>query len=186
MSALQAEWLSYFTHVETDALRWSGHLPPPASALKQPGASHTAPPQALDAAQSTVHGGQLLVRAKKKFDKLDADGNGVLEGAEIVALSDWLWSMFHPGGVPLTEEAKAEQGAKLMKRLDANGDGVMDFDEFAGWFSRTCESIEQYRQKTSRKAQQKCSAAEEQSTAASNIQVLKNCKYTSKAVYIDW
>ena len=88
---------------------------------------------------------KALQRARKKFNQLDVDGNGVLEGSELQALGDWVWSNFHPGGEPLSEEEKQEQGAKLLDRLDANADGCMSFDEFSGWFEKTCEGIERYR-----------------------------------------
>ena len=78
----------------------------------------------------------MLTKAKKKFNELDADGNGVLEGNELNDLTMWSWAQFHPGGVPLTEEAQTVQSAKLIKKLDTNGDGMMDFDEFSGWFRR--------------------------------------------------
>ena len=84
---------------------------------------------------------KTLVRARKKFDRLDVNGNGVLDGDELVELSDWLWSSFHPGGRALTEEEKQAGVDKLLHRLDENGDGVMEFEEFREWFHATCESI---------------------------------------------
>ena len=50
---------------------------------------------------------KMLMKAQKKFDKLDADGNGHLEGDELVELAEWVWSSFHPGGEALSEEQKA-------------------------------------------------------------------------------
>jgi Ca2+-binding EF-hand superfamily protein len=54
----------------------------------------------------------------------------VLDGDELVELSDWLWSSFHPGGRALTEEEKQAGVDKLLHRLDENGDGVMEFEAF--------------------------------------------------------
>ena len=88
---------------------------------------------------------KMVVRAQKKFDQLDTDGNGALEGEELVGLAQWVWSSFHPGGEALNEEQKADESSKLLRRLDANGDGQMGFDEFVGWFRRTCAGIERYR-----------------------------------------
>eukprot|EP00658_Telonema_sp_P-2_P067456 TRINITY_DN5637_c0_g1_i1.p1 TRINITY_DN5637_c0_g1~~TRINITY_DN5637_c0_g1_i1.p1 ORF type:complete len:387 (-),score=99.14 TRINITY_DN5637_c0_g1_i1:62-1222(-) len=65
--------------------------------------------------------------------------------AESIESIEWVWSSFHPGGEALSEEEKNEQAAKLMRRLDANEDGFMSFDEFNGWFRKTCASIERYR-----------------------------------------
>merc|ERR1712010_426574 len=86
-----------------------------------------------------------MMRAQKKFNELDADGNGVLEGPELFGLSEWVWSSFHPGGQPMSEEEKQAFGAKLLGRLDEDSDSVLSFDEFEGWFRRTCASIEKYR-----------------------------------------
>ena len=88
---------------------------------------------------------KMVVRAQKKFDQLDTDGNGALEGEELVGLAQWVWSSFHPGGEALSEEQKADESSKLLRRLDANGDGQSGFDEFVGWFRRTCAAIERYR-----------------------------------------
>ena len=78
--------------------------------------------------------------------QMDADGNGdALEGEELVGLADWVWSSFHPGGEALSEAQKADESSELLRRLDANGDGRMTFDEFVGWFRRTWASIERYR-----------------------------------------
>jgi len=88
---------------------------------------------------------RLLIRAKKKFNKLDTNGNGVLDGDEITGLAQWVWSSFHPGGEPLSNELIAQESVKLLGRLDANGDSLLAFDEFADWFRRTCASIERYR-----------------------------------------
>lgn len=87
----------------------------------------------------------MLERAKKKFDQLDADGSGVLEGAELQALGEWVWSNFHPDGQPLSEAEKSEQGQKLLHRLDANTDGSMSFDEFGAWFNNTHAAIQRFR-----------------------------------------
>eukprot|EP00658_Telonema_sp_P-2_P067459 TRINITY_DN5637_c0_g1_i5.p1 TRINITY_DN5637_c0_g1~~TRINITY_DN5637_c0_g1_i5.p1 ORF type:complete len:614 (-),score=155.45 TRINITY_DN5637_c0_g1_i5:62-1903(-) len=111
---------------------------------RQPGPADLAVP---DTARHLISAdaGKMVARAHKKFNQLDVDGSGVLEGAELEALGEWVWSSFHPGGEALSEEEKREQGAKLMRRLDANEDGFMSFDEFNGWFRKTCASIERYR-----------------------------------------
>ena len=51
----------------------------------------------------------------------------------------------------MSEEEKQAFGAKLLGRLDENSDGMMSFDEFGGWFRRTCASIEKYRRGLSQK-----------------------------------
>ena len=88
---------------------------------------------------------KVVLRAYKKFEQLDVNSNGLLEGDELSGLATWVWSSFHPGGQPVSAEFMEQEGAKLLGRLDANGDGAMSFDEFAEWFRRTCESVAQYR-----------------------------------------
>jgi len=36
----------------------------------------------------------LSSRAEKKWDELDEDGNGWLEGEEILLLAEWAWGSF--------------------------------------------------------------------------------------------
>jgi Ca2+-binding EF-hand superfamily protein/translation elongation factor EF-1beta len=82
-----------------------------------------------------------LVQARRVFDALDADGNGVLTGDELTQLANWVFEKFHPGDVPLTEEEREDEAAKLLSRLDENDDGVLEFEEFEAWFRKTCDSI---------------------------------------------
>ena len=39
-----------------------------------------------------------LKRALRKFKAMDEDGNGVLNGDELVKLAEWVFDSFHPGG----------------------------------------------------------------------------------------
>lgn len=41
---------------------------------------------------------KMILKARKKFDKLDVNGDNVLEGDELVGMAIWVWSGFHPGG----------------------------------------------------------------------------------------
>ena len=83
-------------------------------------------------------------RAKKKWDQLDADGNGVLEGDELNGLAEWVWTAFHPGGKPISAREKAKMTRKLSKRIAQTGQ--MTFDDFQVWFTKTCAEIESFRQ----------------------------------------
>ena len=76
---------------------------------------------------------RVVVRARKKFDQLDLDGNDKLNSDELLGLADWIWNSFHPGGAPLNETERREEGNKLLSRLDANKDKEMDFEEFTDW-----------------------------------------------------
>ena len=89
---------------------------------------------------------KIMVRAKKQFAVLDMDNTGVLAGAELVDLANWVWLQFHPGGEPLSAALQAEHAARLLRRLDVDGDGVMNFEEFSEWFTRTCALVRRYRQ----------------------------------------
>merc|ERR1712166_1723871 len=100
-----------------------------------------------------AHVDKLVRRAHKKFDQLDKNGNGLLEGEELTALGDWVWSSFHPGQNSILAAQELE-GAKILGRLDANSDGAMSFEEFEGWFQKTCASIEKYRRGLSQRSPQ--------------------------------
>jgi len=106
-----------------------------------------------------AHVDKLVRRAHKKFDQLDKNGNGLLEGEELTALGDWVWSSFHPGQDSILAAQELE-GAKILGRLDANSDGAMSFEEFEGWFRKTCASIEKYRRGLSQRSPQAEPAAE--------------------------
>merc|ERR1712086_992389 len=106
-----------------------------------------------------AHVDKLVRRAHKKFDQLDKNENGLLEGEELTALGDWVWSSFHPGQNSILAAQELE-GAKILGRLDANSDGAMSFEEFEGWFRKTCASIEKYRRGLSQRSPQAEPAAE--------------------------
>eukprot|EP00656_Telonema_subtile_P031393 TRINITY_DN3435_c0_g1_i5.p1 TRINITY_DN3435_c0_g1~~TRINITY_DN3435_c0_g1_i5.p1 ORF type:complete len:602 (+),score=174.59 TRINITY_DN3435_c0_g1_i5:61-1866(+) len=88
----------------------------------------------------------VLARAKHRFDKLDADGNGVIDGTEVLELTNWLWWAFHPGGEPLTDQQRNDMASTLLRRVDSNEDGVISFEEFAVWFRRTSRSIHRFQE----------------------------------------
>ena len=75
----------------------------------------------------------LLARAKDKFEELDTNRDGVLDGDEILELTNWVWWSFHPSGTALTEKQRREMAATLLRRVDSNHDGVISFEEFANW-----------------------------------------------------
>ena len=109
-----------------------------------------------------------LKRARKKFDQMDADGSGTLEGEELKQLAEWVFESFHIAGAPLSDAQREKEAAKLKKRLDEDGNGSLDFDEFATWFKRTCDGIAKYRKKQAMKAKKEraaLKAAEEEAAA---------------------
>ena len=86
-------------------------------------------------------------RAMKKFQALDADGSGFLEGDELLALAEWVWSSFHPEGTPLTEGEKAAMVEKLLHRIDENSDGKLSAAEFEDYFNKTIDAISRFRRR---------------------------------------
>jgi len=92
---------------------------------------------------------KMAERAEKKFNELDANGNGVLEGDELVGLAEWVWSAYHPDGKPLPEEEKKAMIEKLLHRIDENEDGELSLDEFKDYYFKTAESISRFRRRGS-------------------------------------
>ena len=120
-----------------------------------------------------------LKRARKKFDQMDADGSGTLEGAELEELANWVFDSFHIGGEQISAEQKQKEAAKLRKRLDEDGNSKLDFDEFAGWFRRTCDGIAKYRKKQAakaKKAQAQRAAEEAEAAAAAEAELAESQK----------
>merc|ERR1711865_466231 len=89
---------------------------------------------------------KMIARAQAKFTKLDKDGSGLLEGAEIEELAQWVWNKFHPGGEVIDPDVRAAESSKLLATLDENADGSISFDEFETWFKRTCVCVERFKQ----------------------------------------
>lgn len=57
----------------------------------------------------------------------------------------WVFSSLFPGGKVLSEEQKEAEGKALMDRLDENGDGDLEWSEFASWFKSTCRNVNDQR-----------------------------------------
>lgn len=69
------------------------------------------------------------VKAKAKFDELDVDKSGVLNGEELNLVVKWMFTMsselMDAGN---SEEAEAK--AVMMERIDADKNEILNFDEF--------------------------------------------------------
>jgi len=81
----------------------------------------------------------LLLTAKRRFEELDANGNGFLEASELTQLTDWCMKAFKPRekygeGRRIKKRDRHKATEELMKIADRNDDGKIDFDEFAEWF----------------------------------------------------
>eukprot|EP00494_Astrolonche_serrata_P023148 UN23406 len=86
---------------------------------------------------------EILVLAKTKFEDFDKNGNGVLDGDEILHLSDWVLSNFslQANGRPIRKIEKTKMATDLLNRCDKNDDGRIDYDEFAEWFIVTVNNF---------------------------------------------
>ena len=72
---------------------------------------------------------EILVRAKQKFKEFDKNGNNVLDGDEVLNLSDWVWENFNldVDGKPMRKIEKVKMASDLLKRCDKNDDGKIDY-----------------------------------------------------------
>lgn len=80
----------------------------------------------------------LIQYAKKRFDQIDNDGNGVLDREEMEELVSWVYSFINGEDADELQDSAARAAKEqLIMSLDADGDGVINFDEFVDWYSDT-------------------------------------------------
>ena len=84
----------------------------------------------------------LMRNARAKFTELDTDMSNTLEGPELEVLYDWVVHVYYPRGVPVTDYERAIVKSKIMKNIDANGDGSLDIQEFSTLFQEISFRIE--------------------------------------------
>lgn len=82
----------------------------------------------------------LNARAQKKWNQLDVDENGRLDGKEVLALAEWVWCSFRPGQTISSKERFA-QADRIMKKCDKNDDGFVDQGEFAEFYEQAAASM---------------------------------------------
>ena len=59
--------------------------------------------------RKNLHGLGVILEdedALRLFNRFDSDGNGVLAASELLAIVDWVWASFHPGGEALDDAQK--------------------------------------------------------------------------------
>ena len=78
--------------------------------------------------------------AQAKWDELDVDSSGELDGNEVMALAEWVWCSFRPGQ-KINPDAKKKETLKLMRRCDANDDGSLSQEEFAIYYEQTAAAM---------------------------------------------
>ena len=57
----------------------------------------------------------LVGRARKKFNQLDDNNDGRLDGDELLGLAAWVWGSFHPGE-EIGDDVRGTEAAKLLRR----------------------------------------------------------------------
>lgn len=75
---------------------------------------------------------ELRRRAKEKFRELDKDSSGSLENAELFKVVEFMYHSLGCGTAKNKDAAKAD----MMQRVDANGDGKLDLNEFIALFEQ--------------------------------------------------
>ena len=86
-------------------------------------------------------GGAQAAFGQKRFDKLDANHDGVVSKDEFLAAAATKFAQFDTAGdgkvtaaeiegAPKTQERAVRTADRFVKRMDANGDGVVTQDEF--------------------------------------------------------
>lgn len=87
---------------------------------------------ACDHQNATVAG---ILSAMAKFNELDADKNGYVEGEELDTLLAWTRE-----GLPDvdgSQEFRDEIQARLLQKMDIDGDNRLSFEEFEAWYVET-------------------------------------------------
>ena len=72
----------------------------------------------------------VMRSGRLKFQELDIDGNGFLEGYELDLLFNWMLTSFCPNGLPLPLAEKELAKEEMMRQMDSNQDGRISIEEF--------------------------------------------------------
>ena len=74
---------------------------------------------------------QPLIKLLKVFGVFDLDGSGEIESSELLHLGKARRKLGQKGG-----EWSEEKNARLVKKMDVNGDGTVSGSEFAEFFNK--------------------------------------------------
>ena len=107
--------------------------------------------------------------AARKFREFDVDGNGYLEGKELVLFAAWVYGAFRPGAQALSQAQLAQEVAKLLKRLDekkGDGDGRITFDEFHAYHDEKIAQIAAFEKRQAERGAERARRAAAAAAAA--------------------
>ena len=89
-----------------------------------------------------MHTSSISTLARAKFEELDENKNGILDGDEVIKIVDWVLSVYHPDSGITTDDEKLKIKTWLMKSIDSNQDGKIDLIEFATLFEEVAQKSE--------------------------------------------
>ena len=72
----------------------------------------------------------------------------------------------------LSADQREAEKAKLLRRLDVNADGAMDFGEFANWFRRISTSIKKFESKVSAVEAHRAATGQDQGSTGGKCLIL--------------
>ena len=84
--------------------------------------------------ESVINHVVVMRAAREKFNELDVDKSGYLEGMELDLLLNWMLASFCPNGQPLPLEEKVLIKEEMMRQTDENKDGKISISEFSVMF----------------------------------------------------
>ena len=84
--------------------------------------------------ESVINHVVVMRSAREKFNELDVDKSGFLEGMELDLLLNWMLTSFCPNGQPLPLEEKILIKEEMMRQTDQNKDGKISISEFSVMF----------------------------------------------------
>ena len=87
-----------------------------------------------------------------KFDELDLNKNGLIEGAELTALASWTWATMRERDDEPSAEMCAAEGRKILALNDKNHDGALSRDEFSAYYAKTIAARDEHLREIARTA----------------------------------
>merc|ERR1712166_388431 len=107
-----------------------------ASTMRSPAAAAASPASTKDAAESAKEAKAARVqKLVKVFDVFDLDGSGSIESRELLQLGQMRRRLGQKQG-----EWSEDMNARLVQKMDANGDGLISASEFSEHFEQALPS----------------------------------------------